>query len=511
MATSSIAWDIVAKDRASDKFDKIGRSADKSSGRLKAFAKTGALAAGAAALAAGAALVGMAKAAAADAASQKKLEVALKNNTKATDKQVASVEDWITKQGLALGVADDKLRPALTRLSAATGSVSKSQKLASLAMDVSAGTGKDLEAVATALAKAQDGNVAALSRLGVQTKDAEGKTISFKEATQQLADVHGGQAAAAAETTEGKWKRLQLRWDEAQETIGAKLLPVFEKLADFLLGDGSGAFDKVGEVIEKVTPYIKDLAEKYLSAAKQAFEGLKDGMKDAQPLFDVLGTVITSVLFPALKKIYEIAGPAVGQAFRGIGKVFGAVGEIIRFTWNKVIGPVLRFLLGAIAEVADGFAAMLRGLSKVPGFGWAKGAADKLEGVADKLRDVKNGIEDIPPSKDVKINLRVQRFNAMASMSPAQLLDPYMPKDPPGNASGTARWRGGWTDVGERGRERVWLPAGSRVDNAAMSRDAAGGQVTERMMERAFTNALRAAKVRVVDAGQGAYLAGAGF
>jgi hypothetical protein len=51
--TSTIAFDIIARDRASDKFDKIGDSASRSSGKLKKFAAVGAAAFAAGALAAG--------------------------------------------------------------------------------------------------------------------------------------------------------------------------------------------------------------------------------------------------------------------------------------------------------------------------------------------------------------------------------------------------------------------------------------------------------------------------
>ena len=146
-----------------------------------------------------------------DSEAAAKLALSLQKNAGATKSQVAAVEDWITAQGKATGITDDELRPALQKLVAVTGDVSKSQNMAMLAQDVAAGTGKSYTSIVDALVRAQNGQVAGLSRLGVQTKDAEGKTMSLNDITKQLAQTYGGQAAAAAETTAGKQKILSRR------------------------------------------------------------------------------------------------------------------------------------------------------------------------------------------------------------------------------------------------------------------------------------------------------------
>ena len=78
-----------------------------------------------------------------------------------------SVNQFIDNLMFTTGIADDELRPALNRLLLATGSVTEAQSLLSTALDVSAGTGRDLESVTAALAKAASGQTTALSRLGV--------------------------------------------------------------------------------------------------------------------------------------------------------------------------------------------------------------------------------------------------------------------------------------------------------------------------------------------------------
>jgi cytochrome c biogenesis protein CcdA len=178
------------------------------------------------------------KAAIEDEQAQLRLANALKAATGATDAQIKATEDMILKTSLATGVADDKLRPALQRLAVSTKDTVEAQKLLSLALDISKGSGKDLETVANALGKAQDGNTTALGRLGLGLSKAELSTLSFTEVQTKLSDLYGGAAADNAETFQGKIDRLKVGFDEAKESLGVALLPQVEKFIDYLNNTG---------------------------------------------------------------------------------------------------------------------------------------------------------------------------------------------------------------------------------------------------------------------------------
>jgi hypothetical protein len=122
----------------------------------------------------------------------------------------------------------------MQRLAVSTKSTEEAQKLLTLALDISAASGKDLETVANALGRAQDGNQVALGRLGLGLSKAELATLSFTEVQQKLADLYGGAAAANAETFQGKIDRLKVGFDEAKESLGVALLPQVEKFITFL-------------------------------------------------------------------------------------------------------------------------------------------------------------------------------------------------------------------------------------------------------------------------------------
>jgi hypothetical protein len=178
------------------------------------------------------------KAAIEDEQAQLRLAAALRTATGATEGQIKATEDFILQTSLATGVADDSLRPALQRLAVSTKDTGEAQRLLSLALDISKGKGIELETVANALGRAQDGNTTALGRLGLGLSKAELSTLSFTEVQQRLSDLYGGAAAANAETFQGKIDRLKVGFDEAKESLGVALLPQVEKFISFLNNTG---------------------------------------------------------------------------------------------------------------------------------------------------------------------------------------------------------------------------------------------------------------------------------
>jgi hypothetical protein len=178
------------------------------------------------------------KAAIEDEAAQLRLAAALRTATGATEGQIKATEDFILQTSLATGVADDQLRPAMQRLAVSTKDTGEAQRLLGLALDISKGKGIELETVANALGRAQDGNTTALGRLGLGLSKAELSTLSFTEVQAKLSELYGGAAATNAETFQGKIDRLRVGFDEAKESLGTALLPFVEQFITFLSETG---------------------------------------------------------------------------------------------------------------------------------------------------------------------------------------------------------------------------------------------------------------------------------
>ena len=130
--------------------DEAGGLGKKLTNLMPSF-KTVAIAGAAAFGAVTAAALGAVQAAAQDEQSQKKLADQMRRTTQATDEQIAAAEKHISSLMMQTGVTDDALRPALAALVRATGDAQFAQQNLTLALDISAATGKDLESVSLAL------------------------------------------------------------------------------------------------------------------------------------------------------------------------------------------------------------------------------------------------------------------------------------------------------------------------------------------------------------------------
>jgi hypothetical protein len=203
--------------------------------RAAEFGKKAAIAFAAAGAAIGAFAVSAVKAAAEDETAQRRLAETITATTGATAKQIEGVEKYIKQTSIAIGVADDGLRPAFTRLVRSTQDVEEAQKLLNLALDLSAATGKPLETISNALGRAYDGNTTALGKLGLGLDADIIKSKDFDAIFQQLTGTFGNFAEKESETTAKQLERVKIALDEAKESIGAALLPVVQELTAWIL------------------------------------------------------------------------------------------------------------------------------------------------------------------------------------------------------------------------------------------------------------------------------------
>ena len=309
------------------KLDTGSKEVEGFGGKMEKFGKVAAAAFAAAAAAAAAYAVKLAvdgvKAAIEDEAAQLRLANALKNVTGATDVQIAAIEKQILKTSLATGVADDQLRPALQRLAIATGDVTEAQELLDLALDISAATGKSVEAVSNALGKAYEGNTGALGRLGVGLSAAEIKTLGLEGTMQQLADTFGGAATVQANTFEGQIARLKVSFDEAKESVGAALLPMLKNLMDY---------------------FVNTLIPKFQEAKARAVDPIIKAFKDNEDTLRDLWSFIKTYLVPIFENALVNSIVAVGKTIAGIVTIVATVTREVKDLANSVIEQINKII-----------------------------------------------------------------------------------------------------------------------------------------------------------------------
>jgi len=346
--------------------------------------KKAALPAAAAIGALGVAAFDAAKGAMEDAAAQELLAKAIGKNTNATDKQIAANEDWISQQGKLLGVADDDLRPALSKLVAQTGSLTEAQKGAALAMDIAAATGKPLSAVTDAMAKAYGGNTAALAKLDPKLKGLIKGGLDAEGAMSVLADTFGGAATTKANTAQGQFQRLQLQLSETKETIGAALLPIIEKVLPVLTRMGNWASENTG-VFLAVGAAIAGIAGAVLliNGAIAAWTAITTAATAVQTAFNAV-LAMNPVTLIVLAVLALIAALVIAyKKFEGFRNVVDSVFGFIKGAVSGSIDVIKGYfstLLGFYKSIFNGVATLWNNtvgkLSfKVPG--WVPGLGGK--------------------------------------------------------------------------------------------------------------------------------------
>jgi len=300
-------WNPKGLDKAKADFQKLEKTSEKVGFAMKKAFLPATAALGALTTAAGASL----KAAVEDAAQQEELARQIQAVTGATDEAVAANEEFIAQMELATSTSDAVLRPALGNLVRATGDVTEAQDLLGIALDISAATGKDLNTVSEALAKAYQGETSSLKRLDPSLTAVIKSGADFNEIGEKLAETFGGAAADAADTAEGRFKRMQIQIDNAQESIGYALLPILEKLIPVLesaatfVGDNTELFIGLGAAIAAVSAIViaynaalkvKAVVTGVATVAQKLFN---KAMK-ASPIFTI-ATIIALVVVALIK------------------------------------------------------------------------------------------------------------------------------------------------------------------------------------------------------------------
>lgn len=326
--------------------DKADKEARTFTNKLDDALKKGALAFAAVGAAAGAMAVKIGvdavKAAIEDEKAQLGLAQTLRNTVKATDAVIKSTEDYIDKTARATGIADDQLRPSLDRLVRSTNDLTKAQKLQQLALDISAGTGKDLATVTEALGKAYDGNLGALKRIGVPLDENIVKTKDFDAAVIALSKTFAGQADVAANSFAGRMARIQIAIDEAKETLGQALLPLLERFAQF--------------ATNTLVPALEDFVAGLTGGQPNS---VKNALKDAK------GRVIE--FNDGLITTSNTGAYGLGVAITELGKSISNLNSIAFGASGAESG--LKQLLDLLTKVTNGIESAINAYSRLPDIG----------------------------------------------------------------------------------------------------------------------------------------------
>jgi hypothetical protein len=246
------------------------------------------------------------KAAAADIKAQQQLALALKNV--GLERDAATAEGYIQRLQKEFGILDDKLRPAYASLAIATKDIAETQRILGIALDISANTGKDFNAVVDALSKAYLGNNTALSKLGVGISKADLKAKSFQDISEQLAVTFAGSAKKSADSFAGSIDKLAIASNNAKEIIGTSLIGALQSLSkDNTMADLASGIESAAKSLANFVDSIV-----YLKDQIKSIPGFGLVTYLASGVTDLLGRFSPQHLAELIKQI---------KGFQGMGNV----------------------------------------------------------------------------------------------------------------------------------------------------------------------------------------------
>lgn len=490
----SIGFDIFARDRASEKFDKVGRAADRvdqKMSRFKAAAAAGLAIVGAAAVK----FAGDSISAYTDAAkSQRKLEDAYARFPRLADVQIAKLREIgdAIQEKTRFDGDDVAASQAVLAQYKLTGS--QIAQMTPLLADYAAKTGRDIPAAAAVLGKAMMGKGKALADVGIKYKDAGSTAGNFDQVLKGLRENVGGFAEQEGKEAAGKAAILANKFGDLQEKVGAKLLPAVESLTEA----GSRMLDWLEENPGKVKAMTVGVAAltaalvvgkvavlghafatgvaaagglgKFLLATRAgaAAQWLLNAAMSANPI----GLVITALaaLAVGLKYAWDNS-----ETFRRVvTTAFGAVKAAALWLWESGIKPMVKFILAGFSWLTSGIASFLDALANVPGFGWAADAAKKMREAARAADDFTAGLDSLP--NDVSININVRARWSDQAKKAAGLVNTNTQLAIDGfRASGGPVRKGGAYVVGEQGPELLVADEAGQVIDAGRTRQILSG------------------------------------
>jgi hypothetical protein len=168
--------------------------------------------------------------------------------------------------------------------------VRKSQDGLALALDIAAGTGKDLGAVSMALSKAYGGQTTALSRLGAGLSKATLASGDMDAIMAELNDKFSGQAASSVQGYSGQIALLNVALANASEIIGKDLLDSIDLISGANgIGKTTTAIENMATSIGNATYAVASLINRLKGVYQDTFIGDVFGLLSKIPNLSTLG------------------------------------------------------------------------------------------------------------------------------------------------------------------------------------------------------------------------------
>jgi hypothetical protein len=328
LAGTQLFFDILARDHASATFNKVGAAAaalgkrtDQAGRSHQAFGKivrwTGGMLS---AYGIGTYLKSSMQEYAKAEAAQNRLGNSYQRFPKMQNATLASFKELNKQLMLHTQFDDDDAAAMQANLGRFNLTGQQIQKLTPLVADLAQVQGTDLVTAGSAMGKAFLGNTRALKALGISYTATGNKAKDYRNIVDLINRKVGGESTKAAGTAAVKLKQLENQWGELKETVGAAVLPAFNKLVQV----AGPAITDLGDAVQRNMPQIEQTFEDVWRAASKfggALKGIWDGFSSMPA--DVRNVLLT--LAGGTWALGKIKGSALGT---GISSMFSGLKTI---------------------------------------------------------------------------------------------------------------------------------------------------------------------------------------
>jgi hypothetical protein len=197
---------------------------------------------------------------------------------------------------------------------------------------------------------------------------------SLDEVMAQLSRTFGGSAAVAANTAEGKFKRLGIALSETAEAIGMAILPAVEAVLPYLITFGNWAQDHVGTLLA-------------VGTAIAAIATALIGFKAAQIIANAV-TVVTTALNWSLAASAAAANTALTL---GVGAAAIAAGLVVAAGAFLAFKAATKTSVETIKPFGPQLSEINNGLGTLPPK--LEGAGNAAKGMADKIKEASEALK----------------------------------------------------------------------------------------------------------------------
>lgn len=252
-----------------------------------------------------------------------------------TKEAVQSFEEYADTLSTLTGI-DDDLIISNAGLLASLGGLSGDglERATKAALDLSQATGKDLEGVTQALAKAANGSTEALSRYGVKIDESIPKSDRFAVALDLIQKRFGGLAETRLNTFEG-----------TLDLIGNKFNDVLKAFGQLITQS---------PVIRAVLKTTGELLATFASALERAFAG-KDPFGSLLKNAIKFGLFFSTNILPPVEIFFNFFKTGVLVFATFVSGAIAGFAKIANFFAQNIVAPFLQFFTNTLASIVSVF------------------------------------------------------------------------------------------------------------------------------------------------------------